>query len=254
MISRRHHEIKISYLKYRIRNMIHGYFGKRGGHNVVYITYDPTNRSIKPDHKRILRIDTEEGRIAAEAVTEYIEKKAELQYLMELWNATYCREPREIQYPLRKVRKNIFNSQYFKDAKPNMNDYKREELKIEYKGQWFRSKNEMSAAQIINEMGYKFKSEIHVALAHSDLDHFPDVSFDVEELDLMMMAEIDGKLDKGNYRLKSMERQYGYFDDGFREFKDIVFMRLSDPTVFDPEHFKMLVYAAIEANIDDVIY
>ena len=125
-------------------------------------------------------------------------------------------------------------------------------MKIEYKGQWFRTKNEVSAAQVIDSMGYEFKSEINVVVPGSEYDHYPDLSFDVKELDVMLMSEIDGKLDKGNYRLKSMERQYEYFEDGFKEFRDIVFMRLADPSVFDPTLYRMLVEAAIEANIDDI--
>ena len=102
-----------------------------------------------------------------------------------------------IEYPLRKKRRTGLTSEFFRNAKSNANPFHPEELKIEYKGQWFRSKNEMSAAQIIESMGYDFKSEVHVQIKGSENEHYP--------------------------------------------------------TVFDPEHYELLVKAAIEANIDDII-
>lgn len=225
-LSKNHHELKISYLKHLLDGMPHGTFGERQGYKVINITYDPTDPEVSSRHKKVIRFNSPEGKVMLPIITEY---------------------------PLRKKRRTGFTSDFFRNLKSNTNPFHPEELKIEYKGQWFRSKNEMSAAQIIESMGYDFKSEVHVQIKGSENEHYPDVSFDVPELDVMLMSEIDGKLDKGNYRLKSMERQYGYFEDGFREFKDIVFMRLADPAVFDPEHYELLVKAAIEANIDDII-
>ncbi|MBR4493963.1 MAG: hypothetical protein IKP14_04570 [Clostridiales bacterium] len=252
-LSKNHHELKISYLKHLLDGMPHGTFGERQGYKVINITYDPTDPEVSSRHKRVIRFNSSEGKVMLPIITEYQRIKNELDYLLNQWEMTYWHEPEMIEYPLRKKRRTGLTSEFFRNAKSNANPFHPEELKIEYKGQLFRSKNEMSAAQIIESMGYDFKSEVHVQIKGSENEHYPDVSFDVPELDVMLMSEIDGKLDKGNYRLKSMERQYGYFEDGFREFKDIVFMRLADPTVFDPEHYELLVKAAIEANIDDII-
>ncbi len=252
MLSKRHHELKISYLKHRLANMPQGYFGMHRGFKAIYVTYDPMNKEITKQHKRIIRIDSKIGKMMQPVIAESMKLNGELELLTAYWNATYCEKPREIHYPLQKKRRPMFNSAYFNKARSNANNYRREELKIEYKGQWFRTKNEVSAAQVIDSMGYEFKSEINVVVPGSEYDHYPDLSFDVKELDVMLMSEIDGKLDKGNYRLKSMERQYEYFEDGFREFRDIVFMRLAEPSVFDPTLYRMLVEVAIEANIDDI--
>ena len=84
----------------------------------------------------------------------------------------YWKDPRQADYPLNKIRNTGLNTDYFNKAKPNQNPYKPEELTIEYKGQWFRSKNELSAAQAVEAMGYRFKSEIHVVGSKKNFDHF----------------------------------------------------------------------------------
>ena len=249
----KHHELKISYLKYRISNMPHGKFGMKGGHKVIYITYDPNDKTICANHKRVVRIDSEDGRFYAPVITEYLRLQRQLDNLTSLWSSMYWKDPRQADYPLNKIRNTGLNTDYFNKAKPNQNPYKPEELTIEYKGQWFRSKNELSAAQAVEAMGYRFKSEIHVVGSKKNFDHFPDVSVEVPELDLMIMSEIDGAMDKESYRIKSVNRQNDYFEDGFREFKDVVFIRMLDSGTFDASEYQTLIRMAIETNIDDLL-
>ena len=249
----KHHELKISYLKYRLDNMPHGSFGLKGGHKVINITYDPINKNIDPYHKKVVRIDSEEGRVYAPIITEYLRLKRQLDNLTDLWNSIYWNEPRLVEYPLKKIRKTNLNCEFFRNAQPNQNNYKREELTIEYKGQWFRSKNELSAAQAAESMGYRFKSEILVIGPKKNFDHYPDVSVEVPELDLMIMSEIDGVMEKESYRIKSVSRQNDYYEDGFREFKDVVFLRMLDAGTFDAAEYQTLIRMAIETNIDDLL-
>ena len=89
--------------------------------------------------------------------------------------------------------------------------------------------------------------------AKKNYDHFPDVSVEVPELDLMIMSEIDGAMDKESYRIKSVNRQNDYFEDGFREFKDVVFIRMLDSGTFDASEYRTALRIAIETNIDDLL-
>lgn len=253
MLSMKHHELKIAYLKHRIVNMPHGKFGMKGGRKVIYITFDPNDKSIDIYHKRVVRIDSEEGRLYMPVISEFLRLQRQLDNLTDLWNSIYWKEPRQIEYPLKKVRKTDLTVDYFSKAKPNQNPYKPEELTIEYKGQWFRSKNELSAAQAAESLGYRFKSEILVIGPKKNYEHFPDVSVEVPELDLMIMSEIDGAMDKESYRIKSVNRQNDYFEDGYREFKDVVFIRMLDSGTFDASEYRTALRMAIETNIDDLL-
>ena len=233
--------------------MPRGYYSRQRGSTVIHITYDPNDKSVNSRHKRIVKVDSKAGRQLVPIIEESMKLQRELDYLLAEWNARYWIEPKSIEYPLRKVRQSILNSEFFHNASINANDYKREELKIEYKGQWFRTKNEVAGAMAIESMGYAFKSEVCVHRNGSEYDHYPDVSANIPELDLMLMTEIDGLVgEKGNYRFKSLERQYNYLSDGFREFKDIVFLRMDSGATFDPESYKTLIRTAIEANINDL--
>ena len=242
--------MKISYLKYRLSQILQGYYGNHRGYRAIYITHDPTDNEINNQHKRIIKLDSKQGQLIRPIIEESMRLQSELEYLESKWRIEYNGEPRIIKYPLKRLRQPPYNSEFFKNAKINSNTYKPEALKIIYKGQKFRTKNELSAAQVVESLGYEYKSEIHIAGDH--YDHYPDVSVNIPELDLMLMSEIDGAMERSNYKLKSIERQYEYFDDGFCEFKDIVFLRMTDSQVFDPEAYKTLIRTAIEVNINDL--
>ena len=251
MLSKRHHELKISYLKYRLKNMPQGYYGHHRGYRAIYLTYDPMDRRINNQHKRIIRLDSKQGQLMQPIIEEAMKLQNELENMEALWRQTYWVEPREITYPLRRVRQPAIDPEFFRNAQINANAYKQEALKITYKGQKFRTKNEMSAVQVVEAMGYEFKSEIHVA--GKQYDHYPDVTMLIPELEIALMSEIDGAMERSNYKIKSIQRQYEYFEEQFREFKDIVFLRMVDSQVFDPEEYRSLIRFAIETNIDDII-
>lgn len=251
MLSRRHHELKISYLKHRLKNMPHGTWGVKRGKRVINITFDPMDPGVDSYHKKTINLDSKQGQLLQPIIEEAMKLQNELENMEALWRQTYWVEPREITYPLRRVRQPAIDPEFFRNAQINANTYKQEALKITYKGQKFRTKNEMSAAQVVEAMGYEFKSEIHVA--GKQYDHYPDVTMLIPELEMALMSEIDGAMERSNYKIKSIQRQYEYFEEQFREFKDIVFLRMVDSQVFDPEEYRSLIRFAIETNIDDII-
>ena len=231
--------------------MPHGYWGEKRGKRVINITYDPMDPEVDSYHKKTITLDSKQGQLLQPIIEEAMKLQNELEHLEALWRQTYWVDPREITYPLRRMRQPAIDPEFFRQAQINANTYKQEALKITYKGQKFRTKNEMSGAQVVEAMGYEFKSEIHVA--GKQYDHYPDVTMLIPELEMALMSEIDGAMERSNYKIKSIQRQYEYFEEQFREFKDIVFLRMVDSQVFDPEEYRSLIKFAIETNIDDII-
>lgn len=60
-------------------------------------------------------------------------------------------------------------------------------------------------------------------------------------------------MDKESYMNKSETRKFNYLNSGFVEFKDIVFLRLTDKTQFDSQRFSDLISASIFCNLSDII-
>ena len=50
---------------------------------VIYITFDPNDKSIDIYHKRVVRIDSEEGRLYMPVVSEYLRLQRQLDNLFE---------------------------------------------------------------------------------------------------------------------------------------------------------------------------
>ena len=93
--------------------MPHGKFGMKGGRKVIYITFDPNDKSIDIYHKRVVRIDSDEGRLYMPVISEFLRLQRQLDNLTDLWDSIYWKEPRQIEYPLKKVRKTGLNVDFF---------------------------------------------------------------------------------------------------------------------------------------------
>ena len=70
MVNKLHHELLISYCKDRLNKLPHGYCGTHRGHAVIYVTYDPMDKSVDPRNKRIIRLCTKQGEIYRELIEE----------------------------------------------------------------------------------------------------------------------------------------------------------------------------------------
>ncbi|MBO4635954.1 MAG: hypothetical protein J5685_02295 [Clostridiales bacterium] len=250
MINKTHHELKIAYLRDRLKNYPRGTFGMHRGKRVVYITYDPTDPDVTSVKRKRFICDSKEGLVYSELLREAYELERELKELLFKWEETYKGMPRDITFPLERKTRSFLDKELYFSSESDQNPLKRSN-KIIYKGQYLRSKNELLACQALDKMGYEFKSEI--ALTPPGFKtFFPDVIFYIREIEKPVALEVDGAMDEKGYRYKAYQRADDYFDAGLMEFKDVVFFRLTDPYSIDMDRFNAVVNAAILANIDDL--
>ncbi|MBR1796847.1 MAG: hypothetical protein IJ757_02355 [Clostridiales bacterium] len=123
--------------------------------------------------------------------------------------------------------------------------------RIEYKGQFLRSKNELIICKTLENRGYEFKSEIEVKCGSFN-QFYPDVTFFVPELDIPICIESDGAMDRDGYYEKSESRKKRYLNSGFAEIRDVIFIRIMDPYSFDNSLLDALIDASIIANIRNI--
>lgn len=124
---------------------------------------------------------------------------------------------------------------------------------IEYNGHLLRSKNELVVCTNLDTWEYEYKVEID--LSPNQFTHlYPDATFYAPEIEKAIAVETDGALDQEDYLDKSERRKYNYFNNGFIEYKDVVFFRIADKSQFDSRRFKDIITAAIYCNIGDIIF
>ncbi|MBR2294475.1 MAG: hypothetical protein IJ869_01770 [Clostridiales bacterium] len=251
MINAMHHELLISYHKDRLRRLPRGRFGMHRGKQVMYITYDPEDKTVSSKHKKIVRTDSALGRFYYPLIKESQGIEEELRALEAEWKSTYVKAPREFKYPLKKRHEPIFTADDFMRAKCNQGGFENNE-NIEYNGQFLRSKNEFIACQALDKLGYECKVEIRFTPdGFTEFD--PDVTYLIKELQKPVFLEIDGAMDKHGYFVKSEGRKEKYFRAGFREFSDVIFFRLNDAHSFDLSRLISLIGSSILANMNDIL-
>ena len=227
--------------------MPHGFFSTVAGTPVVVIFYDPKDPSVTNKHRKRYRITSGKGIKWSTIIKEYQSAKAEYDMLVKEWHSRYTQPPREIKFPLKKRRKDKISRSIFQNAEPNQNS-KPNKHPIVYKGQIFRSKNEIVGCQVLEKFGYEYKTEI--LITDDDwVELYPDLTFYVPELDKVFVKEIDGAMDNIFYDGHSVSNLML----GFVEGKDLITVRIADRHKVDAEMIENLIRAAIESSIDDII-
>ncbi|MBO4636713.1 MAG: hypothetical protein J5685_06155, partial [Clostridiales bacterium] len=168
------------------------------------------------------------------------------------WNEIYKLPPRILDYPLKRRSESYLTKDLFFNSSCNQNP--REVLKeFEYKGQYFRSKNEILACQALDALGYEFKSEIELRPDEFTC-LYPDITFYVKEIEKPISLEVDGAMDKDSYFVKSETRKKQYLTSGLIEFKDVIFLQIFDAHAFDMSKLSTLITSAIIANVNDIVF
>lgn len=248
----RHHELMISFLRKRISELPHGFFGQVNGMPFVYITYDPTDHSVSKSNKKRYGINTVNGKVWTPLIAEYQRLKSKLQQLESLWEYLYKFDPRQIDYPLIKRRTSILTEDYFRNAREYMNPVVMKNP-IEYHGHYLRSKNEMLGCQIIEKFGLEYKIEI--AIGNDPFNMlYPDFTVNVPYQQRCISIEINGALSSLKYANKSINRQSTYIENGLMLGKDVVFLDIADISQFYAELFETLLKNAILAGLDDIVF
>ena len=250
-MSKRHLELKISYLRYRLSIMPHGFFGNVKGRDLVYVFYDPNDDRVSRCNKRRYFCSSKRGEKVSEQIKEYVELKGQLDLLLKEWKTQYQGEQRLIVFPLLKRRIGPLDHDFFVKAKPNQVEHPDGKF-IDHKGQELLSKNEEIVAQVIEKMGYEFKAGVFL-----DLDKFthlhPDILFYVPEIDKVFLIEIDGALDSISYVSKSYHNTAACILNGFTEMKDFVVIRIGHGYEINSEQIEGMLWATIDLAIDDIV-
>ncbi len=170
-------------------------------------------------------------------------QEAEYTKLMNEWKSCYTGSPKIIKYPLDESLLSGLNPEFFKNARPNKNSFENMDP-IEYNGQIMRSKNELLAVKEIEKMGFEWKTEIKVSI--NGKNFFPDVTFLIPFIQCALMLELDGKMGDPNYRTESINREYKYYQAGFKLFDDVIIYRTNSSHSFDADLLKYEIDMAIE--------
>ena len=242
------HQLRLSYLKDQMNRLPHGCFGHYRGRKVVYVTYDPSDRTVSTINKRRYYTDTRRGSLYSKLVSEYLKLEKEYEDLLNEWKLLYSIEPAIVGFPLKRDKKPILSTSFFNNAKTDANQIPIDDQVLKGKSK-LRSKNELIAVQALESMGYKCKTEVLIP----DYYLFPDVMFLAPEVDKALAVELDGAMDDLKYYSKAKRRQGNYYAAGFEEFKDVLFFRMSDPYNFDLNTFKRMVELAIELNSEELM-
>ena len=244
--------LRISYLNDVISKIPHGKFLFSSGKKIIIINYDPEDPHITATNRKRYLADSFRGRKYIDPVSLYLQYKSELDYLMAKWDSLYWAPPVTIPFPLVKTRSSMLTSDFFASAGINQNTF-RVENPIIHKGMILRSKNELIACQVLDRMGIEYKIEPEIII-----DGFtvftPDILFNLPELDKCTAIELDGAMNKEAYRNKSESRMMNYFRNGFKEYKDIIFMRMYDPSEFEISTFESMIRTSVESNICDIVF
>ena len=226
IVNKQHHELLIAYYQHELRSLPEGFFSIYRGKKVVYITRDPRDDRISNRNKRRIVISTKDGQIYSKLIRESSRIKTKLNYLNELWNLTYWTPPNKISYPPSKSRTGTLNKERYINSLEMQNPILSSSPLIDYNGRKLRSKNELIVCQNLDVWGYKYKVEIDLS-PDEFTPLYPDATFFIPEIDKPVSVEVDGALDKTNYMTKSESRKFNYFNNGFIEFKDVIFLRLT---------------------------
>ena len=252
IVNRQHHELLIAYYRNELSKLPEGYFSTYHNKKAVYIFRDPQDPKTTRSNKRRILLSSKEGQIYSKLVERSTIIKAKLDYLNSLWKMTYWQEPRDIQFPLKKRYNSILNKERFFNSSEMQNPILSNRPTLDYKDRKLRSKNELILCTELDNLGYEYKVEINLS-PNEFTELFPDATFYVPEIEKPVSVEIDGAVDKESYLNKSENRKFNYLNNGFVEFKDIVFLRLTDATQFDAQRLSDLIAASIFCNMSDII-
>lgn len=229
-----------------------GSFGQHHGYRVLYLDSTPENPNMK---RKEYGVNSKKAKEYKDGVTEYLQLKDEYDRLLKQWNATYKEPPRRISFPLRKKRPDPIPYEAFEKMVPDQNPCK---AKITFKveGMNVKSKNEAVAVILVGEMSYRMLNEPNLNLKRW-FDNHPDIVFEVPEIQKIIVIEVDGSMDDPAEANKAETRRKTYVNAGFREMKDVIFIRLTNTSTgvpLDVDYIRDMIIAAINLCIQDIIF
>ncbi len=164
MYNRRLEELKLSYYYDRLVKMPHGSFVNVKGRRAVTVVFCPDDPRVTHKHKRRYYVDSVNGRKWSEKISEYIATKSEFDRLLNNWRLNYRGAPDLNSYSQEVNKGEKLSPALWEKLKVESNPMTRDS-DIVFQGQHFRSKNELAACQLIDRMGYEFKTEVAIRIS-----------------------------------------------------------------------------------------
>lgn len=246
-------QLRIAYLKELYSKYPHGYFGTLCGDPAIIVTYDPKDPKVTSRKRKRFRTHTKKGQEYASLISKANTIKCLLDKMLNEWNSIYRDPPFDIKMPIKRTRKQVLSREFFKNAKGNQNP-KEQERPIYYKGNTFRSKNDLINFIIVEEMGYECKYEVRILLPGMSNPIYPDAMIYAPEVDAVLCMEIDGAMDDPDYMDRSENKRKKYIRNGFVENKDVIYVRLWKGNEIDVEGLRAHIMFALENQARDVEY
>lgn len=237
--------IKIAFLTDLRRFLPKGYTDAKS----VYLLDDPDNIVSDDGKRHHYSLNTEKGRRIAKQINKAREIDKQIDELEAYWRVNYKGNMPEVTRLRIKVESPIgLNNDFYQRAVPESNTmaYK---TAFMFRGTNFRSKNELIIAEILTELGLEYKYEPKIILANGQT-LYPDFLVNIEEANRCFMIEIQGMMNDVNYVTKAVQKESIYFQNGYRDGKEILFFKSGTDTI-DFDAFKLLVEAVVEANIKE---
>ena len=245
------HAAKLEYRRQLLSKIPHGYFRIRKGKNTVIVTFDPDITSICSKRPKTHYISSKRGKAYAEAVMYYQKIKSEYDSLLKSWNETYSFAPPVVKLPLKTVYDpHKMNNEYFDKQKDYQGRYVPENPTISDDG-IFKSKNELIAADTLNEMDIPFKYETKLYIEEANETINPDYLLDFYEIDRCSYLEVLGMNDRFSYAANTTVKITSYSKGNYRPGRDVIYVHLYDKYNFDKAYFKSMVWAAYDCLIPD---
>ena len=245
------HAVKLAYRRQLLIKLTRGYFKVRKGKHCVIVTRDPDMPSVSSRRPKTHVVTSKKGKAYADAVAYYQKIKSEYDFLLKIWNETYCFAPPQVTFPLKSTyNPHNLNHEYFNKQEDYQGKYVPENPTISDDG-IFKSKNELMAADALNEMEIPFKYETKLYIDEAKETINPDYLLDFYEIDRCSYLEVLGMNDKFSYAASTTVKISSYSKGKYRPGRDVIYIHLYDKYNFDKAYFKRMVWSAYDCLIPD---
>jgi len=231
---------KIAYFKFQYNKFPHGNPGKASNRDVIYVTYTPQEGHLDINHRKRFIIDKNPDLYKLIKNGEKYKNAIDTTQLQLKKTSDY--EHIEMHMPI--ISSSRFNTRYFMEAAEYQNNFEYKN-KYEYNGKVFRSKNEVTAAQLLDSMGIPYKVETSYT-DYQGNTYYPDFLLLFEAVDRCVYWEIMGKCDDYQYLNRATGRIVAWIDDGLVCGVDFIFSMCKSDAIFDIKAAKALIAATAE--------
>lgn len=215
----------------------------------VYVCTTPSNAKSSARRRRHYSLYSDNGKKAIKVMEEIAYYNKRISFLSSLWLRDYSGKiPKAFEHKI-KIKSPVgLDNDFFRQAESSSNSMAYKNT-YTFMGINFRSKNELIVAELLNDMGLRFKYEPKIVFG-SNTEMYPDFLINIVEADRCFFFEMQGMMNDINYAIKSAHKESLYISHGFRDGKDILFFKAGNDSI-DFDVLRTLIEAVVEANIKE---